>query len=131
MATLRMDITSFVGKLLDQDDVDALREGKRVLAHGVMETEVSTQIGAGPTSGAPNGLPTATGTAPVGGTPASARSSSRSPRSPPALTSPRRWSPAREPRKHHAVVVVAYVKGVFPRKVDDLVRALDRMRSPG
>ena len=58
MATLRMDITSFVGKLLDQDDVDALREGKRVLAHAVMETEVSTQIGAGPTSGAPNGLPT-------------------------------------------------------------------------
>jgi hypothetical protein len=46
MATLRMDITSFVGKLLEQDDVDALREGKRVLAHAVMETEVSTQIGA-------------------------------------------------------------------------------------
>ena len=46
MATPRMDITSFVGKLLDQDDVDALREGIRVLAQAVMETEVSTQIGA-------------------------------------------------------------------------------------
>jgi transposase-like protein len=48
MATPRMDITSFVGKLLEQDDVDALREGVRVLAQAVMETEVSTQIGAGP-----------------------------------------------------------------------------------
>jgi hypothetical protein len=27
-----MDITSFVGKLLEQDDVDALSEGVRVLA---------------------------------------------------------------------------------------------------
>ena len=26
MATPRMDITSFVGKLLEQDDVDALRK---------------------------------------------------------------------------------------------------------
>ncbi len=48
MATPRMDITSFVGKLLEQDDVDALREGVRVLAQAVMETEVSTQIGAAP-----------------------------------------------------------------------------------
>jgi hypothetical protein len=28
----RMDITSFVGKLLEEDDVDLLREGVRVLA---------------------------------------------------------------------------------------------------
>jgi len=48
MATPRMDITSFVGKLLEQDDVDLLREGVRVLAQAVMETEVSGQIGAGP-----------------------------------------------------------------------------------
>src|SRR5438874_880638 len=39
MATPRMDITSFVGKLLEQDDVDALREGVRVVAQAVMETE--------------------------------------------------------------------------------------------
>ena len=44
--TPRMDITSFVGKLLEQDDVDARREGVRVLARAVMETEVSTEIGA-------------------------------------------------------------------------------------
>jgi hypothetical protein len=37
MATSSMDITSFVGKLLEQDDVDALREGVRVLAQAVME----------------------------------------------------------------------------------------------
>src|SRR6266511_2374151 len=48
MATTSMDITSFVGKLLEQDDVDALREGVRVLAQAVMETEVSSQIGAAP-----------------------------------------------------------------------------------
>jgi Transposase, Mutator family len=48
MATPRMDITSFVGKLLEQDDVDALREGVKVLAQAVMETEVSGQIDAAP-----------------------------------------------------------------------------------
>ncbi len=78
MTTPRMDITAFVGKLLEQDDVDALREGVRVLAQAVMETEVSGQIGAAPTNGAPNAPPIATATAPAGGTPGSARSSSRS-----------------------------------------------------
>ena len=48
MATPRMDITSFVGKLLEEDDVDLLREGVRVLAQALMETEVSSQIGAAP-----------------------------------------------------------------------------------
>ena len=48
MATSRMDITSFVGKLLEESDVDLLRDGVRVLAQAVMETEVSRQIGAGP-----------------------------------------------------------------------------------
>jgi hypothetical protein len=43
-----MDVSSFVGKLLERDDVDALREGVRVLAQAVMETEVSGQIGAAP-----------------------------------------------------------------------------------
>src|SRR6266498_2048156 len=48
MATPRMDITSFVGKLLEEDDVDLLREGVRVLAQALTETEVSSQIGAAP-----------------------------------------------------------------------------------
>ena len=42
MATPRMDITAFVGKLLEEDDVDLLREGVRVLAQALMETEVSS-----------------------------------------------------------------------------------------
>src|SRR2546430_13161692 len=48
MARASMDITSFVGKLLEEDDVDLLREGVRVLAQVLMESEVSGQIGAGP-----------------------------------------------------------------------------------
>ena len=83
MATQRMDVTSFVGKLLEQDDVDALREGVRVLAQLVMEAEVSAQIGARPMNAA------GTGTGPAPGIPESAPSNSRSPRSPRACTSPR------------------------------------------
>ena len=75
MATPRMDITSFVGELLEQDDVDALREGVRVLAQAVMETEVSGQIGAAPYERSTGALLTATATAPIGRTPGSARSS--------------------------------------------------------
>lgn len=48
MAAPSLDITAFVGKLLEQDDVDPLREGIRVLAQALMETEVSAQIGAAP-----------------------------------------------------------------------------------
>src|SRR5438874_13380578 len=48
MAKASMDITAFVGKLLEEEDVDLLREGIRVLAQAVMESEVSAQIGAGP-----------------------------------------------------------------------------------
>ena len=48
MAKNRMDVTTFVGKLLEQDDVDALREGVRILAQVVMDREVSAQIGAEP-----------------------------------------------------------------------------------
>jgi len=48
MAKSSMDITSFVGKLLEEDDVDLLREGVRVLAQALMEIEVSSKIGAGP-----------------------------------------------------------------------------------
>ena len=46
MATKRMDFSSFVSKLLAEDDTDVLREGVRVLAQALMDAEVSTQIGA-------------------------------------------------------------------------------------
>src|SRR4029453_18289846 len=125
MATASMDITSFVGKLLEQDDVDALREGVRVLAQAVMETEVSGQIGAAPYERSTertayrNGYrtrrwDTRTGTIEL---------------KIPKLTSGAYFPSLLEPRRRaekalHAVVVEAYVKGVSTRKVDDLVRAL-------
>jgi putative transposase len=125
MATPRMDITSFVGKLLEEDDVDLLREGVRVLAQAVMETEVSGQIGAGPYERSSertayrNGYrtrrwDTRTGTIEL---------------KIPKLTAGTYFPCLLEPRRRaekalHAVIVEAYVKGISTRKVDDLVRAL-------
>jgi len=120
-----MDITSFVGKLLEQDDVDALREGVQVLAQAVMETEVSTQIGAGPYERSSertayrNGYRTRRWDTRVG------TIELRIPKVTagayfPSLLEPRR----RAEKALHAVIVEAYVKGVSTRKVDDLVRAL-------
>ena len=40
MAKPRMDLSAFVGKLLEEQDGDVLREGVRVLAQALMETEV-------------------------------------------------------------------------------------------
>jgi putative transposase len=46
MAKPRMDVSSFIGKLLEEHDVDVLREGVRILAQALMDAEVSSQIGA-------------------------------------------------------------------------------------
>lgn len=125
MATPRMDITSFVGKLLEQDDVDALREGVRVLAQAVMETEVSTQIGAAPYERSSeriayrNGYRTRRWDTRVGTIELKIPKVSAGAYFP-SLLEPRR----RAEKALHAVVVEAYVKGVSTRKVDDLVRAL-------
>src|SRR5919109_3594625 len=121
MATPRMDITSFVGKLLEQDDVDALREGVRILAQAVMETEVSSQIGAGPYERSSeriayrNGYRTRTWDTRVGTIELKI----------PKVTAGSYFPSLLEPRRRaekalHAVVVEAYVKGVSTRKVDDL-----------
>jgi putative transposase len=125
MATPSMDITSFVGKLLEQDDVDALREGVRVLAQVMMDTEVSAQIGAGlyerstERAAYRNGYrtrrwDTRTGTIELKIPKVTAGAYF------PSLLEPRR----RAEKALHAVVIEAYVKGVSTRKVDDLVRAL-------
>lgn len=125
MATPRMDITSFVGKLLEEDDVDLLREGVRVLAQAVMETEVSGQIGAQPyeRSGSRtayrNGYRTRTWDTRVGTIELKIPKVSAGTYFP-SLLEPRR----RAEKALHAVIVEAYVKGVSTRKVDDLVRAL-------
>jgi putative transposase len=125
MATPRMDITSFVGKLLDENDVDLLREGVRVLAQAVMETEVSGQIGAAPYERSTertayrNGYRTRTWDTRVGTIELKI----------PKVTAGAYFPSLLEPRRRaekalHAVIVEAYVKGVSTRKVDDLVRAL-------
>lgn len=125
MATPRMDVSSFVGKLLEEDDVDLLREGVRVLAQALMETEVSSQIGAAPYERSStrtahrNGYRTRTWDTRVG------TIELRIPKVTagtyfPSLLEPRR----RAERALQAVIVEAYVKGVSTRKVDDLVRAL-------
>jgi transposase-like protein len=125
MATSSMDITAFVGKLLEQDDVDALREGIRVLAQAVMETEVSGQIGAAPYERSSertayrNGYRTRRWDTRVGTIELKIPKVSAGAYFP-SLLEPRR----RAEKALHAVVVEAYVKGVSTRKVDDLVRAL-------
>ncbi|HLB62207.1 MAG TPA: IS256 family transposase [Actinomycetota bacterium] len=102
-----------------------LHEGVRVLAQAVMETEVSTQIGAAAYERSPertayrNGYrtrrwDTRSGTIELKIPKVSAGSYF------PSLLEPRR----RAEKALHAVVVEAYVKGVSTRKVDDLVRAL-------
>src|SRR5215207_4024879 len=125
MATPRMDMTSFVGKLLEENDVDLLREGVRVLAQAVMETEVSSQIGAAPYERSNervayrNGYRTRRWDTRVGTIELKI----------PKVTAGAYFPSLLEPRRRaekalQAVVVEAYVKGVSTRKVDDLVRAL-------
>src|SRR5690349_4178306 len=46
MAKPGMDLSVFVGKLLEEQDWDVLREGIRVLSQALMETEVAGLIGA-------------------------------------------------------------------------------------
>jgi putative transposase len=125
MAKHRMDITTFVGKLLEQDDVDSLREGVRVLAQALMDVEVSGQIGAEPYERTTerlayrNGYRNRTWDTRVGTIelriPKVTRGSYF-----PSLLEPRR----RAEKALYSVVTEAYVKGVSTRKVDDLVKAL-------
>jgi transposase-like protein len=46
MTKPRMDLSAFVGRLLEEQDGDVLREGIRVLSQALMETEVAGLIGA-------------------------------------------------------------------------------------
>lgn len=125
MATKRMDFSSFVGKLLEEEEADTLREGIRVLAQALMDAEVSGHIGAElyerseARTAHRNGYRTRTWDTRVGTvelripkiTPGSFF---------PSLLEPRR----RAERALAAVIQEAYVKGISTRKVDDLVRSL-------
>lgn len=125
MANPRMDVATFVGKLLEEEDVDLLREGVRVLVQTLMETEVSSQIGAAPSersgsrSAYRNGCRTRTWDTRVGTIELKI----------PKVTAGSYFPSLLEPRRRaekalHAVICEAYVKGISTRKVDDLVRAL-------
>jgi transposase-like protein len=41
-----MDLSTFIGKFLEEHDGDVLREGVRVLAQALMDTEVTALVGA-------------------------------------------------------------------------------------
>jgi putative transposase len=125
MAKPRMDLTAFVGKLLEEQDGDVLREGIRVLSQALMETEVAGLIGAerhertGERTAYRNGSRLRTWDTRVG-TIELAIPKVRPGTYFPSLLHPRR-------RAEHALLAVvqeAYVHGVSTRKVDDLVRAL-------
>ena len=125
MAKARMDLTAFVGKLLEEQDGDVLREGIRVLSQALMETEVVGLIGAerhertADRTAFRNGHRLRTWDTRVG-TIELAIPKVRPGTYFPSLLQPRR-------RAEHALLAVvqeAYVHGVSTRKVDDLVRAL-------
>jgi transposase-like protein len=120
-----MDLTAFVGKLLEEQDGDVLREGIRVLSQALMETEVAGLIGAerhertADRTAFRNGSRMRTWDTRMG-TIELAIPKVRPGTYFPSLLQPRR-------RAEHALLAVvqeAYVHGVSTRKVDDLVRAL-------
>jgi len=125
MAKGRMDLNEFVGKLLAEQDGDVLREGIRVLAQALMESEVAGLIGAerhertSDRAGYRNGYRLRTWDTRVG-TIELAIPKIRPGSYFPSLLEPRR----RAERALLAVVQEAYVHGVSTRKVDDLLKAL-------
>lgn len=125
MAKGKMDLSTFVGKLLEEQDGDVLREGIRVLSQALMESEVAGLIGADRyerTSDRQtyrNGYRLRTWDTRVG-TIERAIPKLRAGSYFPSLLEPRR----RAERALLAVVQEAYVHGVSTRKVDDLLRAL-------
>ena len=125
MAKARMDLSTFVGKLLEEQDGDVLREGVRVLAQALMDTEVTALVGAErherteDRTGYRNGSRGRTWDTRVG-TIDLAIPKVRTGTYFPSLLQPRR-------RAEQALLMVvqeAYVHGVSTRKVDDLVKAL-------
>ena len=125
MAKGKMDLSAFVGKLLEEQDGDTLREGIRVLSQALMESEVSGLIGAeryersGERSSYRNGYRLRSWDTRVG-TIELAIPKIRTGSYFPSLLEPRR----RAERALQAVVQEAYVHGVSTRKVDDLLKAL-------
>ena len=126
MAKPRMDLSAFVGKLLEEQDGDVLREGVRVLAQALMETRGD---GAG-RGRAPRAERRPDGATAMG--PGSGRWDTRVgtvdlaiPKVRPGTYFPSLLQPRRRAEQALLTVVQeAYVHGVSTRKVDDLVKAL-------
>ena len=125
MAKARMDLSTFIGKLLEEQDGDVLREGVRVLAQALMDTEVTALVGAerhersDERTAYRNGTRRRTWDTRVG-TVDLAIPKVRPGTYFPSLLQPRR----RAEQALLTVVQEAYVHGVSTRKVDDLVKAL-------
>ena len=125
MAKPRMDLPAFVGKLLQEHDGDVLREGVRVLAQALMETEVTELVGAeryertDERTAHRNGSRARTWDTRVG-TLELAVPKVRPGSYYPSLLQPRR----RAEQALRPVVQEAYIHGVSTRKVDELVKAL-------
>ena len=125
MAKPRMDLSAFIGKLLEEQDGDVLREGIRVLAQALMETEVTALVGAErherneDRTAYRNGSLARTWDTRLG-TIELAIPKVRPGTYFPSLLQPRR----RAEQALLTVVQEAYVHGVSTRKVDDLVKAL-------
>src|SRR4051794_10561016 len=121
MAKPRMDLSAFVGKLLEEQDGDVLREGIRVLSQALMETEVAGLIGAErhERTAYRNGSRTRTWDTRMG-TVELAIPKVRPGTYFPSLLQPRR-------RAEHALLAVvqeATCTASGPRKVDELMKAL-------
>jgi transposase-like protein len=120
-----MDLSAFVGKLLEEQDGDVLREGIRVLSQALMESEVAGLIGAeryertSERTAHRNGSRTRTWDTRVGTIELAI------PKVTPGTYFPSLLQPRR--RAEHALLAVvqeAWVHGISTRKVDDLVKAL-------
>jgi len=120
-----MDFSTFVSKLLEEQDGDILREGVRVLAQAVMDAEVTALVGAerhersDDRTAYRNGTRVRTWDTRVG-TVELAIPKVRPGSYFPSLLQPRR----RAEQALLTVIQEAYVHGVSTRKVDDLVKGL-------
>lgn len=121
----RMDVLGLLRKRGMEGDVDFLREALAVLVQGIMEAEVTAQVGAGYGERTPSRLTQRNGYRPR---PWDTRVGTLELQIPkvrrgsyfPALLEPRR----RSERALLSVIQQAYVEGVSTRRVDDLVKAL-------
>jgi putative transposase len=119
MAKPRMDLSASIGKLLEEQDGEVLRQGIRVLSQALMETEVAGLIGAERHERTADRAAyrmrtwdTRVGTIELA-----------SPKVRPGTYFPSLLQPRR--RAEHALLAVvqeAYVDGVSTRKVDERVR---------